>query len=361
MGYESDISTELLAVACTFCGKPLRVPESIERGYGPDCDANYMQGLGAEMVSAQMEALFDPEEAAAALRQAPDIVPTGWVEPTVVAKKGEPIETPEGLVEAKGGEILQSRPLDPGSLRDYWRKKGGDADDPSAPWRTDSGVRHALVSYGIWYASRAVTFGFDGNVSTAQKVDPRFLVVASVQRFARAVGLAGAADRMANFYAARISKVVKAKVARVEKQLRDAIIFETGVPSDHRTFSGARRGVGPGMVRVHAPYSDQYNRLARENKDVFVAFEKDKPYFWRYFRQGDLRKVINLLQECFGDKVSLTRPMRTFQERVERSKLVRIVDAWTGEVRLFRPEVAQRLLKDQPPARYKSRLRYQEV
>lgn len=361
MGYETDISTELLQVSCTFCGKPLRVPESIERGYGPDCDANYMDGLGAEMVSAKMEALFDPDEAAAALRSAPDLEPTGWVRPTRLAEAGDIIDTPDGQQTAKGGEILESVPLTPGSLRAYWASKGGDADSPSARWRTDPSVRHAMVSYGIWYASRAVTFGFEASESSAQKVDPRFLVVASVQRFARAVGLTAAADRMANFYAARISKVVKAKLARVEKELRDAIIFETSIPTDHRTFAGARRGVGPGMIRVHAPYSEQYNRLARENKDVFTAFEKDPPYFWRYFHERDTRKVINLLQESFGDRPSITRKMRSQQERMERSRLVRVMDAWTGEVRLFRPEVARKLLTEQPPARYKSRLRYQEV
>ena len=358
MGYETDISTALLQVSCTFCGKALRVPESIERGYGPDCDANYMQGMGAAMVAAKMEALFDPDEAAAALRGAPAIEPTGWIEPTKIAKKGQRIETPEGLQEAKGGEILDSRSLKPGSLRDYWRSKGGDADDPNAPWRTDAAVRHGMVSYGIWYASRAVTFGFDSNESTAEKVDPRFLVVASVQRFARAVGLTAAADRMANFYAARVMKVVKARLSKVEKQLRDAIIFETDVPPAHTPF---RRPIGPGMVRVHAPYSEQYNRLARENKDVFVAFEKDPPYFWRYFARGELRKVINLLQEAFGDRPSITRKMRSVQERMERSRMKRIMDAWTGEVRLFAPDVARRLLSEQPETQYKSRRRYQEV
>lgn len=361
MGYETDISTALLQVSCTFCGKPLRVPESLERGYGPDCDQNYMQGTGAAQVAAKMEALFDPDEAAAALRSAPDIEPKHWVEPIRIAKKGESIETPDGLEKAKGGEILDSKPLRPGSLRDYWKDKGGAADDPNAKWRTDADTRRKMVSYGIWYASRAVTFGFQGNESTAQKVDPRFLVVASVQRFARAVGLVAAADRMANFYAARVTKVVKARLARVEKELRDAIIFETDIPSDHRTWARARHGVGEGVVRVHSPYSDQFNRLARENKDVFVAFEKDPPYFWRYFREENLRKVINLLQECFGDRPSLTRKMRSEQERMERSRMKRVMDAWTGEVRLFPPDIAQRLLTEQPKTRYKSQRRYQEV
>lgn len=358
MGYETDIATVLLQINCTFCGKALRVPESIERGFGPDCDENYMGGMGAAIVAGKMEALFNEAEAAEALRSAPTLVPTTWIEPTRVATKGQIIETPEGQVAAKGGEVLESRPLKPGSLREYWRKKGGDADDPAAPWRQNAEVRAALVSYGIWYASRAVTFGFEGSESTAQKVDPRFLVVASVQRFARAVGLVAAADRMANFYAARVMKVVKAQITRVEKELRDAIIFETDVPPAHRPF---RSALGPGMVRLHAPYSEQYNRLARENKDVFVAFEKDPPYFWRYFHKDNLRKVINLLQEAFGDRPSITRKMRTPEERMQRSRLKRVVDTWTGEVRLFSPDVARRLLTEQPQTDRKSQMRYQEV
>lgn len=361
MGYETDISTELLQVKCVFCGKPLRVPESLERGYGPDCDENYMGGMGAGMVAAQMDALFDEQEAAAALRSAPTVVPEHWIEPTKVAEKGQRIETPDGIVEAKGGEVLQSRPLRPGSLREYWEKKGGSSDDPQARWRKDPSVRAQMVSYGIWYASRAVTLGFEGSESTSQKVDPRFAVVASVQRFARAVGLHKGADRIANFYAARVMKMVKARAVRVERELRDAIIFETDVPPDHRTFARARQGVGPGAIRVHAPFSDQYNRLARENKDVFFAFEKDAPYFWRYFRQDDLRKVVNILQSCFGDRPSLTRRMRSFEERSKLSNYKRIVDTWTGEVRLFPPNVARRLLSEQPATRYKSQRRYQEV
>jgi hypothetical protein len=360
VGYETDISTELLAVSCTFCGKPLRVPESLERGYGPDCDEKYMGGSGAAMVSSKMQSLFDEVEAEAALRSAPTVEPEGWLEATKLARKGQSIETPDGAVKAKGGEILQSRPLNPGSLQEYWRSKGGDPDDPRAAWRTDPDVRQAMVSYGIWYASRAVTFGFPASASTSEKVDPRFMVVASVQRFARAVGLVAAADRMANFYAARVAKVVKARLKETGN-LRSVIVFETEISPEHRPYPGARRGVGPGMVRLHAPYSEQYNRLARENRDVFVASEKDAPYFWRYFHKRDLRKVINILQACFGDRPSLTRKVRTTQERAERERMTRILDSWTGEVRLFSPNVAHQLLNGQPTAQFKTRLRYQEI
>jgi hypothetical protein len=367
VGYESDISTELLCISCAFCGKALRRPDSVERGYGPDCDENFMMGMGAGGVVDQMASTFDEAEAEAAIASAPDIEPTQWVEPTRIARKGQELDPGDGCAEphehdsdcgfghaaarvkAKGGEVLESRPLRPGSLRHYWRSKG-DA------WRTSIEARQAMVSYGIWYASRAVTFGFDGDQVMNEKADPRFLVVAAVQRFARAVGLFRAADAMANFYAARVVKVVKAKLKEQDSAERDAIIFETGVPPQHRPY---RDPIGPGMLRVHAPFSDQFNRLVRENKRVFPAFEKDGYYFWRYFHESNLREVVNICQAVFGDRMALTRPMQTSEVRAARSRLVRVIDSWTGEVRLFPKAIADRLVNAQPQGGPKSRLRYQ--
>lgn len=340
-GYETDVSTVLLQVSCCFCGKPLRDPISVERGWGPDCDDNYMDGAGASGVLDQMHALFNPDEAAEAIRQAPNVRPTTWVEPLKTAKRGEPLE--DGT-KAKGGEILVSRPLTVSGFHDYLVARGGSPDDPQAAWRLDLETRRKLVSNAMWYASRAVTFGFEQSEVSADKVDPRFLVVASAQRLARAFGLIGAADRMANFYGARIVRVVKARLKQIAAGERDAIIFETHVPATHLTFPGARRGIGPGMVRVHTPYSDQFNRLARENKALFVAFEKDPPYFWRYFHGDRLRDAINILQSCFGDRTSLTRTMQAPAERARRRRMKRIVDSWTGEVRLFDVAMASQLL-----------------
>jgi hypothetical protein len=362
MGYESDISTQMLAIRCTFCGKPLRVPESIERGYGPDCDAEYMGGMGEAMVAAQMEQLFDPGEAEAAMKEAPDIAPTGWIEPTEIATKGQIIEVDGEQVKAKGGEIVRSIPLNPGSLREYWERKGGGADDPHAPWRRDPEVRRQMVSYGIWYASRAATFGYSGAEVTADKVDPRWLVIAAVQRFARAVGLSNAANAIGNFYAARVVKVVKARVARIEEEFRDAIIFETDVPPGYRLY---RRTAGPGVMRVHAPYNPEFNTLARTNSDVFFAWDKDPPYYWRFFHRDHLRKVINILQQAYGDRPSLTRkyiePDVRRRQLAEERRQVKVVDTFTGEVRLFPPDIARRLLTEQPETKYKSRRRYQEI
>jgi hypothetical protein len=347
VGYESDIATELLAISCTFCGQPLRVPESIERGYGRDCDENYMMGMGTEMVLSQMRH-FNEAEALAAIESAPDVEPEGWIEPVRVAKKGALLH--DGS-KAKGGEVLESRPLRPGSLRSYWLSKGED-------WRASVSARQQMVSYGIWYASRAVTFGFSGDQVENNKADPRFLVVASVQRFARAVGMHAAADAMANFYAARVVKVVEAKLKQVDAEERDAIIFETNVPATHRPF---RDPLGPGFIRIHAPYSDQFNRLARENHRVFRAFEKDPPYFWRYFHESSLREVVNICQAAFGDRMSITRSMVSASQRAAQRAMVRVIDSWTGEIRLFDRATAKRILAGQPQEGPKSRLRYQEV
>jgi hypothetical protein len=357
VGYESDISTGLLCIRCVFCGRELRRPESIERGSGDDCDAKYMWGMGADSVIGQMTHAFNEAEAEAAIATAPDVEPTHWIHPTRVAAEGQIVEVDRDgekvSIKAEGGEVLESTPLRPGSLRQYWLSKG-------EAWRTSIEARQAMVSYGIWYASRAVTFGFDSDQVLNEKVDPRFMVVAAVQRFARAVGLFRAAEAMAGFYAARVVKVVKAQLkAKLQEQAaaeRDAIVFETDVPPQHRPY---RDPVGPGMMRVRAPFSDQFNRLVRENKRVFPTFEKDGKYFWRYFHESNLREVVNICQAVFGDRMTLTRPMQTAEMRAARSRLVRVIDSWTGEVRLFPKATAERLVSTQPVPKKKGRLRYQ--
>lgn len=328
-GYEDDISTQLISMGCSICGRPLRDPNSIERGWGPDCDANYMFGTGTDRVSAQVEHLFDEEAAAEAIRSAPTVVPTRFVEPVRVAAKGD-VAT-DGTV-LKGGEILESRQLNIPGLREYWERKGGGADDPRAKWRHSPEVRREMVSNGVWYASRAVTFGYDEDVISAEKVDPKWLVLAAVQRFARAVGMPTVADRMTNFYGAKMRKFTEVRLKAADK--RDTIIFEHSVPASHVTF---RSAVGPGVSRLHAPYNVQWNELVRSNRETFFAFEKDPPYFWRYYRDGDVRRVVNMVQECFGDALSITRPAELAGDRMakqrRRQNQAPIVDVWTGEVR----------------------------
>lgn len=363
MGYEQDVSTQLLRFGCAVCGRPLRDPTSLERGWGPVCDDKYMGGAGAARVWAQMEQTFDAEATAAAIDEAPRLVPEGWVEPVKppvierVFKKGD--ELPEGGV-ARGGEILvKTYPLKVKSLRDFWIERGGKPDDPRARWRTDPEIRRKLVSNGIWYASRAVTYGFSDDVVTAEKVDPKWMVVAAVQRLARAVGLPGAADRMTEFYGAKVFKQmarqVAAKRAPEDKFVNETIVFER-VPETYRTrFWGSRQQrwiesrdvVGPNTLRVSTPFSDEWNRLSRGNKQIFFTYEKEEPYFWRYFHQEHLQEVINILQGVFSDRMCITRPMTTPAERAEKQReqqgRVPVLDVETATVRYFEPAVAQKL------------------
>ena len=346
-GYETDISTQLLRFPCGICGKPLRDPVSLERGWGPTCDDKYMGGAGGATVWARMESDFDEREAADALLSAPDIEPTRWMEPTGKIsrrfKKGEAL--PNGET-ALGGEIeVPTKPLRPGSLKGYWSKKGGRGDDPHAAWREDVELRRTMVSNGIWYASRAVTYGFDQGTVTALKVDPRWLVLASVQRFARAVGLPGAADRMINFYGAKVVNIFK--LSKAASKGSQVLVFET-VPEDHvlliwnpQTRRKEQKAVGPGVLRIHTPYSrdasQEWNRIAKANREIFFSFEKDEPYWWRYFRRGDLREVVNMASSAFGDKLSITRPMVDKKERQamdrKTSGMDLVVDLMTGEAR----------------------------
>jgi len=375
-GYEKDISTQLLRMGCAICGRPLRDPVSLERGWGPICDDKYVGGSGHARVWQQMERDFDPEAAAAAMREAPLIEPMRWLEPILnpstgkpyierIFKKGE--ELPDGT-KAQGGEIVtKTKPLRPGSLRDYWEKKGGNADDPNAPWRHDIDLRRTMVSNGIWYASRAVSFGFDGDVVSAQKVDPKWMVVASVQRFARAVGLPGAANRMTEFYGAKMVKYIQAQRKATKKaSAKKGIVFEH-VPADYQVEqwdTQARRkrvmAVGEHAMRVHVPYSQEFNDLAWENKDIFFgregekgawsyALAKTEAMYWRYFNQRDLRQVVNIISGVFGDQMCITRQMLTVEDRKrkirEREGKVCVLDVSTGTSRLFSKEVADRLVK----------------
>jgi len=374
-GYEQDISTQLLRMGCALCGRPLRDPVSLERGWGPICDEKHMGGSGHARVWSQLAEAFDVHGVADALREAPRVIPTRWREPVIDRASGKPIilsgpykkgqELPDGT-KALGGEIeLKTRPIRPGSLHDYWVKKGGAADDENAAWRTSPETRRTMVSNGIWYASRAVTYGFDEDVVSAEKVDPKWMIVAAVQRFARAVGLPRAADRMTEFYSAKVATQVRTQRKKAQKAQKKNIIFEQ-VPADYRVEqwdNQARRKtvmpVGPGVTRIHAPYSQEFNDLARANRDIFFAIEGEKDQwsfqeaktealFWRYFRQENLRKVINIVQGVWGDRVCITRSMQTVEDRKrqkrERAGLTAVLDTSTATVRMFPPATAKKLV-----------------
>jgi hypothetical protein len=149
---------------------------------------------------------------------------------------------------------------------------------------------------------------------------------------------------MINFYGAKVVKVVKlTKQAAVGNAV---IVFEE-VPDDYQllmwnphTRRKERTAVGPGVVRVHTPFitgSQEWNRLTKENKEIFFAWEKDDPYWWRYFWTKDLRQVINIAQGVFGDRLSITRPMIPKREREEfarkTARMDLVVDLQTGESR----------------------------
>jgi hypothetical protein len=373
VGYETDVSTRLLRFDCAICGRPLRRPESLERGWGPICDKKHMGGAGSERVWEQMHRDFDVKEATAALQDAPTVKPTRWIEPVINPRSGVPEierlfkrgeELPNGE-KAKGGEILtKAEPLRVPGLKGYWKKIGGPI--KSGAWRTDPEVRRLMVSRGIWYASRAVTFGYEEHVVSAQKVDPRWSVVAAVQRFARAVGLPSVADRMTEFYGAKVLKVFKAETFKKTKKgeplqrrevfVKSAIVVETVDPSHEHS----RGRAGPGMLRIHTPYSEEWNRLVGENRDVFVGYEKDiirerrshemgdPAYFWRYFRHDDLLKVINLVQAAFGERPGIMRKMMTRAERdrfeSERRGKTMVVDLYTQTARWFDAATAAALV-----------------
>jgi hypothetical protein len=346
--YKEDIATSLMGVFCAICGQELRVPMSVERGIGPECDNKVFGGGATESAAARAMALFDEKLAAETIEGAPNVPPPEWGDPIRVASEGD--ELPDGTI-AKEGEVLEWRPIRMPGLRDYLRSK-----DPREEWRTDLQARLNLISKALWYASRAVTFGFGQQQVSAQKVDPAHEVVATCQRLARAFGLESCAYSMTHFYSARMLTLVQERVKddlELQKARAEAIIFER-VPATYWP-SGTRKEVGPGAMRVHAPYNTKYTEKARSLRSVFFAFENDDPYFWRYFRVKDMASVVNVLSAVYGDRKCVSRDMVTASQRkteTSRKNLVLIADVETGEVRYFPPDVA---------AKFKGSKRFRKV
>jgi hypothetical protein len=374
-GYEADISTQFLAIGCAICGTILRDPMSLERGWGPICDDYYMGGSGTSRVDAKMLTDFDEAEAEAAIAEAPNAKPETWMEPSKIQKvykKGDTL--PDGTFVEKGWVVeTKAKQLKVPGLRDYWERKGGNATDPDAAWRTDPETRRLMVSNGIWYASRAAYSGYPQHVVSADKVDPRWVVIAAVQRFARAVGLSAAADRMTNFYTVKVKKdreeaikaakrEAKAKKKSVQERARigakavvsansklSVIVFEqvpTGVQIGN---PGYKTSAPEGTFRVSGPSNDAFNRAAKENRDIFFTYERDWPYFWRYFNHKHLRQVINIVQGVYDDTPSVFRSMMTAKERDEALDRFKnqalVLDTDTGESRWFPKDVAKKLTK----------------
>ena len=340
--YALDISTQLMEVACAVCGRPLRAPISIERGIGPECDAKIYFGGATEAATERALALFDEHLAREVIESAPNVPPPEWGDPVRIASEGE--QLPDGTT-AKGGEVLEWRPIRVPGLRDYLKSR-----DPKEEWRRDLQARLNLMSKALWYASRAVTFGFGQQEVSALKVDPAHEVVATCQRLARAFGLESCAYSMTHFYSARMLTLIKTKLGddlKLATELQEArakaIIFERVPPSYWP--SGARQEVGQNVMRLHAPYDPAYNEKARELRGVFFTFEKDPPYFWRFFNTKHMAQVVNLLSAVFGDRKVISRDMVTASQRkteVSKRSMVLIADVETGEVRYFSPETAAR-------------------
>lgn len=165
MGYESAISTQLLATHCVYCGQPLRDPASIERGVGPECWEKHF------MIDRPLPKAVDREKMRAAMELAPE------------------------------------------PLRSRWRQMGGDPKSNKAPWATDQEVQRQMVSVGLHHGAIAASYGSDPTETIANRVDSAMLVITTVQNFASGAGYRHTADRMAKRYAEEAAN-------------RDAIIFK---------------------------------------------------------------------------------------------------------------------------------------
>ena len=155
-GYEDAASTKLLAQACIFCGRPLRDPESIERGYGPDCADKYWRPHGEPPESLDVQVVQE------AMRMAPD------------------------------------------PLKTRWRELGGDPEDTHAPWATSPFVRKSMLSVGLHHGALAVTYGGDQLKLVSERVDAALLVIAAVQNFALGAGYDHTAEQMQKRYTERL-------------------------------------------------------------------------------------------------------------------------------------------------------------
>jgi len=150
-GWENAVSTKLLATHCAICGRPLRDPESIERGIGPDCN----EKLGR-----------------------PNMMPTG-VDPAGVAR---------------------ALAMAPAVLREAWERIGGAADESDAAWRVSPETRRQMLSIGLHYGALAVSFGPAEASVVRGRVDSAKQCIAAVQGFAQAAGYDAVADRMREKY-----------------------------------------------------------------------------------------------------------------------------------------------------------------
>jgi len=150
-GWENAISTKTLATHCVFCGRALRDPISVDRGYGPECAEKHWM---------------------------PHSVPTSV--------------DPAGIERAMA--------MAPAVLREAWERIGGAADESDAAWRVSPETRRQMLSIGLHYGALAVSFGPAEASVVRGKVDSAKQCIAAVQGFAQAAGYAAAAERMREKY-----------------------------------------------------------------------------------------------------------------------------------------------------------------
>lgn len=129
---------------------------------------------------------------------------------------------------------------------------------------------------GLWHVAMAAEYGDSAIDVVASRVDEGKQIVATVYNLAVTLGYEEVATRL----------------------LRGRL----GDPRDLIRF----RDTGKSVYQVHAPYSERWNVLARENRAIFfTAPEKDAGFWWRTFHNSELRRVANLLQGVFGDQLTL--------------------------------------------------------
>ena len=154
-GWEGALSTRLAATNCCFCGRELRDPQSIERGYGPECAEKH------------------------------------WM----------PDAMPESLdVEA----ALRAFALMPQLLRASMERLGGKVSDPEAEWRASPEVRRTMVSSALYIGALAVSFGANEISVIRARIDSSKQVLASLQQMARAFGYERCSSRLATKYTERL-------------------------------------------------------------------------------------------------------------------------------------------------------------
>ena len=154
-GWENALSTKLAATRCCFCARSLRDPESIERGYGPECAEKFVM----------------------------------------------PTSMPDSLDEAAAVRALNMMPP---LLRGSMERIGGKVGDPQAEWRTSPASRRQMVSTGLYIGALAVSFGADQMSVIRAKIDSSKQVLAALQQMSKAFGYSRCSDRLATKYIERL-------------------------------------------------------------------------------------------------------------------------------------------------------------